>query len=752
MELTMTFIPTTLMLTRVANNGDTDSSLFTELLYAGELVVKLTTAGFISGIDDDRDFNRYSLVHGLVRADGLGEWVSKLSEAVNGPASQHMSRDLLTERRAFTERVTKGKWQYSAVEELQSVLDSIGGGGRASSPLGDKVNLLTWFSKFAELRNKTRGHGAVTPATCSSCVKNLRNSIELLIENNPLFQRSWAYIHRNLSGKYNIVGIGGDPTAFAQLKTANARNINLANGVYINIEGLRRVELLYSDLNVTDFFMPNGAFNGRTYELHSLITDTRLNGDAGPYLAVAGSRPDSETDGKGELDAVGGVFSNLPQIPKGYVGRPQLEQTVYNAVMNDRHPIVTLVGRGGIGKTSTALKVLHDITATGRFDLMVWFSARDIDLTLAGPKAVKPRVLAERDIAQQYRRLIGDSNQNIEEKNVVSLMADHMRASPLGPTLFVFDNFETVRSPIDLFQWIDTNIRLPNKIVITSRFREFKADFPIEVLGMERRESELLVSQTAIALNIEAIIGQKQTEQIIEDSDGHPYVIKISLGEIANKGQFERPARLIVRKDDILDALFDRTYANLSPLAARIFLTLSRWRSLVPQLGVEAVISRHGADGGDAEKAIDELVRMSVVERSKAEDGSDFLGVPLAAAIFANKKFETSPQRELIDSDVHLLQDIGATTSSGLREGIGPRINALFRRIARRIGDGKLDFEAIRPALEFVARSYNPAWWLLADLQSELEGRNGIDQTAEYVRQFLEGKPSPRRRRRHGRG
>ncbi len=259
---------------------------------------------------------------------------------------------------------------------------------------------------------------------------------------------------------------------------------------------------------------------------------------------------------------------------------------------------------------------------------------------------------------------------------------------------------------------------------------------------MERRESELLVSQTAIALNIEAIIGQKQTEQIIEDSDGHPYVIKISLGEIANKGQFERPARLIVRKDDILDALFDRTYANLSPLAARIFLTLSRWRSLVPQLGVEAVISRHGADGGDAEKAIDELVRMSVVERSKAEDGSDFLGVPLAAAIFANKKFETSPQRELIDSDVHLLQDIGATTSSGLREGIGPRISALFRRIARRIGDGKLEFEAIRPALEFVARSYNPAWWLLADLQSELEGWNGIDQTAEYVRQFLEGKPS----------
>jgi hypothetical protein len=112
---------------------------------------------------------------------------------------------------------------------------------------------------------------------------------------------------------------------------------------------------------------------------------------------------------------------------------------------------------------------------------------------------------------------------------------------------------------------------------------------------------------------------------------------------------------MIVRKDDILDALFDRTYASLSPMAARVFLTLSGWQSLVPQVAVEAVLLRHGSVGGDPERAIDELVRMSLIERMRAQDGNDFVGVPLTAALFGRKKLEVNPHRELIESDIRFL-------------------------------------------------------------------------------------------------
>jgi hypothetical protein len=263
--------------------------------------------------------------------------------------------------------------------------------------------------------------------------------------------------------------------------------------------------------------LPNGAFNGKTYELHSLVTDSRLTAEAGPYLAVAGDRPASETEGKRQLDIVGNAFANLPAVP--------------------------------------------------------------------------------------------------------------------------------------------------NKAVITSRFREFKADFPIEVSGMEHEEAEALISQAAASLNIEDLIGKDQRDQIIEESDGHPYVIKIILGEIANTGRFGKPSNMIVRKEDILDALFERTYVNLSPMANRVFLTLSGWRSLVPQLAVEAVLMRHGSDGVNPGTAVDELVRMSLVERTRAEDETDFLAVPLTAAMFGKKKLEVSPHRELIENDIRLLQEIGATSA-----------------------------------------------------------------------------------------
>jgi len=594
-----------------------------------------------------------------------------------------------------------------------------------------------WFQMFVELRNKTRGHGAPTPAMCTKFASTLGKSIELLSSNNPVFSLPWAYFHRNLSGKYRVVELGEDQNVFVPLKSAAAADgENFVDGVYLAAGRYRLVELIHSDVDASDFFSPNGAFNGETYELHSLITDSRLKGDANPYIAAASERPPSETEGKPELDILGRVFTNLPSLTTGYVRRPQLEDEIYAALINDRHPIVTLVGRGGIGKTSLALTALRKAAETDRFDVIIWFSARDIDLMMSGAKSVKPRVLSDQEIAAQYRQLIGHSTSD-GKIPATQFMADHLRKSPLGSTLFVFDNFETVRSPIDLFAWIDTNIRLPNKAMITTRFREFKADYPIEVSGMEHDEAQALVTQTAASLGITTLIGKKEMDSLIEESDGHPYVIKIILGEIANNRAFSKPSALIARKDEILDALFERTYAHLAPIAARIFLTLSGWHSLVPQLAVEAVLLRYGGSA-NPEAGIDQLVRMSLVERIEASDGASFLEVPLTAAIFGRRKLEVSPSQQVIESDIRFLQDVGATAGSGLKEGLRPRVETFFRKAARKLTDGSTSLAELRPVLEFFARGYPPAWLLLSELEQE---NFDSSRAAECIRRYLESHP-----------
>ncbi len=736
------FAPIDLMLDRVRRySADSDTAAFTELLYAGEFILKITVAAFVAAIEDDRENQRYRLLYSLIRADGIGDWARALDEVLTGPATQQLSGTFFESRKAFTERLDRRHWQQQAVVGLHELLTCL---NEAVQPIGDRVALRAWFQMFAEIRNKTRGHGALTPAMCSRLAPKLKASIELICENNPIFDLPWAYLHRNMSGKYKVVHLGGDRTAFESLTTAAAVDgENYPDGIYIRSGRYRRVELIYTDLDVSDFFVPNGAFGNGVYELHSLITDSRQKGDATPYLATASERPPSETEGKGELDIVDNVFANLPAMGSGYVRRPNLEGELLAALTNDRHPIVTLVGRGGIGKTSLALATLLEIAKLDRFSNIIWFSARDIDLMMSGAKPVQPRVLTDREIAEHYRTLVGASAVGQAGKiDATRFMAEHLYKSPLGPTLFVFDNFETVRSPVDLFRWIDTNIRLPNKAMITTRFRDFKADYPIEVSGMEREEAESLVSQMATSLGIAPLIGKKERDLLIEESDGHPYMIKIMLGEIANAGAFSKPSALLARKEEILDALFERTYASLAPIASRIFLTLSGWRSLVPQVAVEAALLRYGGETSNPEAGIDQIVRMSLVERTTANDSTDFLEVPLTAALFGRRKLEVSPIRAVIETDIRFLQEIGATAASGLKEGIRPRVETFFRRAARKIADGGTTLAELAPVLEFFARRYPPAWLWLSQLEQDTPGPNGINRAAECVRRYLESRPA----------
>ena len=259
---------------------------------------------------------------------------------------------------------------------------------------------------------------------------------------------------------------------------------------------------------------------------------------------------------------------------------------------------------------------------------------------------------------------------------------------------------------------------------------------------MEYDEASQLIVRTASQLSIEPLIGELEKTAIFEQSNGHPYVIKIMLGVIADERKFVKPANIIARKDEILDALFERTFVTLSPVAARIFLTLSSWRSLVPQPAVEAVLLRHADEECDPEGGIDQLLRLSLIERTAADDGTDFLEVPLTAALFGKRKLTVSPIKTIVEGDLRFLQDIGATTKAGLKEGLGPKIEIFFRRMAGKLSDGVIEFKELKPMLEFLARRHPPSWLQLATLEEERREPNWLKNSAEYIRRYLETRPS----------
>jgi hypothetical protein len=174
------------------------------------MLTKLVTAAMLGAIADDRERHRYSLVHNILRSDGLGDWVKGLDQALIGPASQHLLDAAKEDRRSLTELFGPDTWQNETVHQLFQVLRAIA--PDVEEP-ATRSALRAWFAGFSVLRNKTRGHGALTPASCARLCPPLEQTIRTLTENLPVLQRPWAYLHRNLSGKFRVVPLGGDVLA-----------------------------------------------------------------------------------------------------------------------------------------------------------------------------------------------------------------------------------------------------------------------------------------------------------------------------------------------------------------------------------------------------------------------------------------------------------------------------------------------------------------------------------------------------------
>ncbi|MBK7906944.1 MAG: hypothetical protein IPJ78_10330 [Gemmatimonadetes bacterium] len=303
----------------------------------------------------------------------------------------------------------------------------------------------------------------------------------------------------------------------------------------------------------------------------------------------------------------------------------------------------------------------------------------------------------------------------------------------------MFDNFETVSNPNELFRWIDTYIRPPNKVLITTRTRDFVGDYPIEVLGMTESEARELIRTTAQRLGVADLLSAAYVTELVSESGGHPYVLKILLGEVRSAGRASKPERIVADKEHILVALFERTYSSLSPSAQRLFLLLSRWRSAVPVLALEAVSLRSAEERLDIRAALSELTRFSLVEEWGTPDSDEtFVSVPLAATRFGQKKLNASPWKATIELDFQLLQLFGAASRAESQAGVLPRIHRLLSALAREVAAGRSDLHAHRAMLSFIGSRAPASLPEIARLFVEEGSASGRRIAIDYLRQFIE--------------
>lgn len=712
-----------------SSKDESDLAYFYDLMNYGEFITKIITLFMVSSINDDKERTRYRFEYNLIRANSIGDFSKTIDEILTGPSAQILTSTINDfEYKELSKRASEGDWQFESQKLLLECIEIF---GHEINKINSKSALRNWFQNFSYLRNKTKGHGAPKVESCSKACIKLEKSIDLIINNFTLFKRNWCYLYRNLSGKYRVSDISNKSIAFDYLKKEDFHN--LENGIYIFLDKPRHLKLLYSNPELTDFWITNGNLKKEKFEALSYISDERIYCNASMYFEPISQLPVSHTEGTNELEVIGDCFTNLPKAPDFYVSRQNLEDELQKVLLSDdRFPIITLLGKGGVGKTSLAINLIEKIANNNdRFEVILWFSARDIDLLLDGPKQVQTKVLNINDIAKDYCELMY-ANENITDE--LDKFSKDLTLNPNGKTLYVFDNFETLTNPIEVFEWINTYIRNPNKILITSRLsRNFKADYPIEVQGMSDDECRELISITANKLDINEILNANYIDELISESSGHPYIIKILLGEVAKNGKIGSIRRIVTEQERILDALFKRTFNNLSPSAKRVFLTLCSWNSMIPKIALEAVLWRPENEKIDVQKAIEELKQCSFIDVINDDKSDELISLPLAAAIYGKGELEVYPEKIKIYADRKLLFEFGTTSHSNLSNGLMQNIEKKFKSISSRIKTIK-EFEKELGTLEYIATKFPKTYKYIIEIFEEYEE---YEKVKYYIREYL---------------
>ena len=216
------FIPIKRIAERIERDKDnSNSAFFSSLLLGYELTVKLTVAAFVGSLQDDKDRHRYRFEHRLVRASGLGEWVSVLQEMFTGPAAASLSNGAVVYRNELMQKSGAGDYRYDAVNALERAMKALMIFNRDTKA---KPSLFDWFTDAVTLRNKTRGHGATTQAKIDAACLDLSDSLQLVFDNFSLFSCPWAYLRRNYSGKYRVCALTANDDRFDHMRTERELN------------------------------------------------------------------------------------------------------------------------------------------------------------------------------------------------------------------------------------------------------------------------------------------------------------------------------------------------------------------------------------------------------------------------------------------------------------------------------------------------------------------------------------------------
>jgi LuxR family glucitol operon transcriptional activator len=257
------------------------------------------------------------------------------------------------------------------------------------------------------------------------------------------------------------------------------------------------------------------------------------------------------------------IHHNLP-LPDfdetSFLGRVS-ERRELKKLLLGTHPVVSIVGEGGIGKSALAIEACYellDYSGDTRYEAIVWVSLKMRTLTASGIKDIRNSVTDTIGVIQTATESLGANSGAVSDlEALTSELLDYMQQFRV---LLVIDNFETLNT--NALRPVLSEVPVGSKVLITSRIGMGELEIRYKLDALDSKTAVALLRRSARCLNLDLLssASDARAEKYCTLLYRNPLLIKWYVQSVASGSD---PDRIVSKGSQAFDAALRFCFENL---------------------------------------------------------------------------------------------------------------------------------------------------------------------------------------------